>query len=361
MLKKLKQAALVGLRTFGAFNLVQGSNWRRKRLLILGYHGLSLEDEHLWNPDLFMHPDCFRSRLQLLKDRGCAVLPLGEAVQRLYANDLPENSVALTFDDGYYDFYRQAHPILREFNFPATVYLTTFYVHYNRPIWDAMCAYLLWKGRDATLNLRAITGQGENLNLSSDAARTVAYDHLFGFARRQKLSAEEKDELAAKLAERLGIDYDAVRARRIIHLLTPGEVSQLAAEGVDIQLHTHRHRSPMNRQLFSQEIEENRDDIQAMTGSQALHFCYPSGIFDEAFVPWLEDLGVASATTCEPGLASAGSQRLLLPRLVDSMLLSPIEFEGWLTGVSATFPQRQKTYNLGVAEFEERSAVSVHG
>src|SRR5262245_2555796 len=121
MLKKLKQAALLGLKTLGVFTLTQKSVWRRNRLLILAYHGLSLEDEHLWNPDLFMSPDYFRDGIGLLKKRNYAVLPLGEAIRLLYLNDLPKKCVSLTFDDGYHDFYKVALPILKEFNFPATL------------------------------------------------------------------------------------------------------------------------------------------------------------------------------------------------------------------------------------------------
>src|SRR5262245_65988031 len=100
MLKKLKQAVLGGLKTLGIFTLAQKSRWRRNRLLIIAYHGFSLEDEHLWNPDLFMSPDYFRGRMELLKKHGCAVLPLGSAIKRLYANDQPENCVALNLQYG---------------------------------------------------------------------------------------------------------------------------------------------------------------------------------------------------------------------------------------------------------------------
>ncbi len=361
MLKKLKQAALGGLKTLGVFALAQRSRWRRNRLLILGYHGISLEDEHLWDSVLFMHPDYFRSRLELLNKCGCTVLPLGEAIKRLYADDLPGNSVALTFDDGYYNFYKLAHPILKEFNFPATVYLTTFYAIYNQPVFDSACSYLLWKGQNATLDMREITGQDGKLDLSSDAVRKKVYECLIRFARQQKLSAEDKDALAAKLAGQLKIDYDALRAKRLFNLLNPGEVGQLAAEGIDIQMHTHRHRSPLDRQLFAREIDDNRTSIEEMTGHSAVHFCYPSGIFDDAFIPSLEDLGVVSATTCDPGFASRNSHHLLLPRLIDTTPQSPIEFEGWLTGVAAALPRRHRTYNVGVSEYEMRIAVSVHG
>jgi hypothetical protein len=106
-------------------------------------------------------------------------------------------------------------------------------------------------------------------------------------------------------------------------------------------MHTHRHRTPLDRELFRREIVDNRESIRAMTGSEAAHFCYPSGAYDGAFLPWLEELGVASAMTCDVGYASRDSERLLLPRLLDVSSLSHVEFEAWLTGVAAALPRRR--------------------
>jgi peptidoglycan/xylan/chitin deacetylase (PgdA/CDA1 family) len=369
MLKKLKQSTLSGLKRFGVFTLAQNSKWRRSRLLIIAYHGVSLDDEHRWNPSLFMEPDYFRARMELLYTNGCAVLPLDEAIRRLYTNDLPENSVALTFDDGYYGFYKLAYPILKEFGFPATVYLTTFYVQYNRPIFDDVCPYLLWKGKQKTLDLKGLTGEDGEFDISLAASRAAARDHLIGFVRRRELPAEEKDALAARLAHQVEVDYDALCARRMLSLLNPEEVGQLAAEGVDIQLHTHRHQAPWNRKLFGLEVEENLANIHRMTGQtngqmtgrRARHFCYPSGAFNNDILAWLAEMKIVSGATCDPGLASRKSNPLLLPRLVDTMRLSFIEFEGWLTGVSAAIPRQRRSYNCGVREYEMRPDVSVHG
>jgi len=59
------------------------------------------------------------------------------------------------------------------------------------------------------------------------------------------------------------------------------------------------------------------------------------------FLPWLEEAGIRSATTCDPGLASPRSKRLLLPRLLDISSLSEYEFTGWLSGVAAALPRRR--------------------
>ncbi|MBO0799131.1 MAG: polysaccharide deacetylase family protein, partial [Blastocatellia bacterium] len=200
-----------------------------------------------------------------------------------------------------------------------------------------------WKGRNRTLHLKEITGQDVKFDLSIEGARAQATDEIFDFARRAKLTASEKDVLAGTLAKHLSIDYEALLAKRLLHLLNPQEVRGLADDGVDVQLHTHRHRTPLEYQSFCSEIEDNRTCIQSMTGNHATHLCYPSGIYNPAFFPWLKEMGVASATTCDPGLASKNTDRMLLPRFVDTSLQEPIIFEGWLTGVSASLPRRHKT------------------
>ncbi len=342
MLKKFKQAALQSLKTSGVSTLVHNSRWRRQRLLILAYHGISLVDEHLWNGSMFLSPDTLRSRLQQLKQSKCAVLPLDQAIERLYANDLPDRAVAITFDDGTSDFSRRVLPLLKEFDLPATLYLTTFYSEYQRPVFDLMCSYLLWKGRNATLDLKKLTGRAFSTQLSDNESRQAALSQIHSFVRQQKLTAEAKDEFAASLATSLGVSYEELLEQRIMHNLTADEVKKLASDGVDVQLHTHRHRTPKDRGLFLREIEDNRASIKEMTGGHATHFCYPSGVYDPMFLPWLREAGVVSATTCEFGFASRSSDRLLLPRFLDNESLSDIEFESWLTGVSLALPRRRE-------------------
>lgn len=299
-------------------------------------------DEHLWNSSQYMPAEVLRARFELLKKSNCAVLPLAEAVERLYANELPDRAVVITFDDGTADFHRRAFPVIQEFGFPVTLYLTTFYTEYNRPVFDLMLSYLLWKGRDEVLNIGVFTGKEAKIDLRDSASQEKTLAELTAFARTRKFSAEEKDALLVSLAAQLKVDYDALIAERIMHNVTRDEVGELAAAGIDVQLHTHRHRTPLDRSLFLREIEDNRQSIQKMTGMQTRHFCYPSGVYDLAFLPWLKEAGVVSATTCETGFASRDSNPLLLPRVLDNPQLSAIEFESWLTGVSAVLPRRGK-------------------
>ena len=106
--------------------------------------------------------------------------------------------------------------------------------------------------------------------------------------------------MVERLAAALRIDFGRLMARRILQIMRPSSVQQLAAAGVDFQLHTHRHRAPLDRDLFMKEIEENRTRIQQLTGKRPSHFCYPSGNYRAEFLTWLEEEQVVSGVTCDP-------------------------------------------------------------
>ena len=344
MLKSAKRGALHALNSLGVIPRVRDSTWRRGQLLILCYHGIALDDEHEWDSSLYMSAGDFESRLRLLEQGGHTVLPLGVALDHLYSNTLPERSVAITFDDGTYDFLRRAHPLLQKYGFPATVYLTTYYCENNRPVFPGFCSYLLWKARGAVIDAAPIIGETEPWDLRAGAGRARAQRSILRFADRKQMRTDGKTELLEQLAGTLGLDYAALVAKRMVHILTPNEVSALARNGVDFQLHTHRHRTPSDRALFLREIHDNRDRIHSITGDVPTHFCYPSGVHSLEWLPWLAQAGVRSATTGVPGLASPSANALLLPRLVDSAHLSPVEFQAWLSGVGAMLPRRFGEY-----------------
>jgi peptidoglycan/xylan/chitin deacetylase (PgdA/CDA1 family) len=337
MLKKLKLLTLQAAEHLAVASLVSRSDWRRKRLLILCYHGVSLEDEHVWNPNLYVSRSLLCDRLSMLRRTGCAILPLTEAISRLHDGTLPPRSVALTFDDGTYDFYRQAFPMLREFNYPATLYLTTAYCEYNRPVFDLMCGYLMWKGRDRILTMPGVFNGPVRLDA---AGRQQAELTFKTHVRRRSFTEPQKDELLASLAAALDIDYEGLCEKRVLHLVNLDEARDLAQAGVDIQLHTHNHRISLREDRFQREIAENRARIEQVSRAALKHFCYPSGYYKPEFLPWLRAGGIDSATTCEPGLATAKTDPLLLPRLVDSTALSFSEFRAWVSGVAALLPRR---------------------
>jgi len=341
MLRNAKLAALRVLKRAGGFEVVANSKWRRNRLLILCYHGTSLEDEHQWRPPLYVAPEILEQRLQSLRAMRCSILPLGEALQRLQASDLPPCSVAVTFDDGTYDFYRRAYPLLKKYGIPVTVYQTTYYSDNLMPVFNLICSYILWKRRTEKLGPMPEIGINETMNLSTQLSRHRVVRCLVEHADRENLTGREKNEVASRLAQALRVDYVDLTSRRILQLMNGQEIAEIAKDGVDVQLHTHRHRTPDDEALFQRELDDNRCRIESLTGKSPTHFCYPSGVYRQQFVSWLRKDGVLSATTCDSGLVQAGDNPFLLSRFVDTTGRTQLEFESWVSGVGALMALRK--------------------
>jgi peptidoglycan/xylan/chitin deacetylase (PgdA/CDA1 family) len=341
--RPLRLASLALLKGGGALKWVRDSRWRDQRLLILCYHGISIEEEHLWRPATYIHPALFEKRMERLARGRYQVLPLGDAVERLYRGDLPSRSAVITFDDGTYDFLEHAYPALKKYGFPATVYQTTYYCDYDRPVFHLICSYMLWKRRGQVLNGGERVGLASRLDLRTEKSRQAILDQLVKPAEEQRLTEQQKNQLAEEFAGVIGVDYAELVRKRILQLLRPHEVAELADQGVDFQLHTHRHRTPLSEGPFRREIRDNRYSLQSMlSGRSTQHFCYPSGVYEPEFLPWLQAEDVISATTCDPGMASRTSNPLLLPRFVDTSHVTNLEFEGWLSGAASLLPRRKR-------------------
>jgi peptidoglycan/xylan/chitin deacetylase (PgdA/CDA1 family) len=316
------------------------SSWRQQRLLILCYHGVSLADEHQWCPGLYVSPEHLQRRLASLQRLRCNVLPLADGVRQLYAGNLPPRSVALTFDDGYFDFKARALPVLRQFGYAATVYLTTGRVDRNLPNVNLSMSYALWRSKRETFDGSRIPGLDGISRLGAPAERQQLVQRIVDTLNRQGSGEQRRDDIVRLVIERAGLDYDEFLESRILTLLRSEEVTQLAREGVDFQLHTHQHRTPEDPQEFMEDLRVNRERIQAMTGRWATHFCYPSGNYRAEYPVLLRRCGIESATTCDPGMAQAAHDPLLLPRFVDTSEVSPLLFESWVTGAAARLPRR---------------------
>lgn len=338
--KHVRHAALASLRAVGGFRRVAASAWRRRRLLILCYHGVSLQDEHEWDPELFVTPAFLRRRFEILRDRGYLVLPLGEAVRNLRRGTLPPRCVVLTFDDGFHNFFAATAPLLEEFGYPATSYVSTYYCVHQRPVMSLTLPYLLWCARLQVVAPGVLPGQDGSVDLRDPRQREKLAASLFHEAQVFSGDREAQQTWLGEVATRLGIDWENIVRGRLFHLMTVTEVADVARRGIDVQLHTHRHRTPREESAFRSEVIENRRILEDLAGRPATHFCYPSGDVDPVFLPWLRDLEVETATTCMVGMAKSNHDPLLLPRYVDTMAQSEVQFESWLSGAGAMFRRR---------------------
>jgi peptidoglycan/xylan/chitin deacetylase (PgdA/CDA1 family) len=75
-------------------------------------------------------PAMFRKQMAYLKKNNYRVIPLKDLVEFLKGEkQLPKRAVVLTIDDGHRSIYREAFPILKEYGYPATVFVYSDYIN----------------------------------------------------------------------------------------------------------------------------------------------------------------------------------------------------------------------------------------
>ncbi len=273
---------------------------------ILSYHRILDAPD----PILTSEPDVrmFRWQMELLAE--CFnVLPLFDAVRALSSGALPPRAVCITFDDGYRSIHDLALPILKEFNLPSTVFVTT----------DCMREENLWNDRiieavrrlpgdrldmrDAGIGILSLAGTEARFATANRLVESIKY-----------LAPKTRFELMREIEARGGDDS----GHKL--MLTREMVASMAEQGVEIGGHTVSHPilTSLDDQDARAEIENGKTELEAITGRPVRLFAYPNGKtgmdYDDRHVRMAREAGFAAAFTTTPGAASKRHDLFQLPR-----------------------------------------------
>jgi peptidoglycan/xylan/chitin deacetylase (PgdA/CDA1 family) len=182
---------------------------------------------------------------------------------------------AITFDDGYQDFYDHALPLLRRKGIPAAVFVVTDYATNGRvPLHDKL--YLLLNRR-VRRPLHRVVGVA-----IPDISAMNAYD-----AMRALLEALPLDKLELLVGAWESENPISEQLLADFRPLSWETLERIHRSGVTIGSHTRSHILLTNetQPRLNGEVIGSRKEIQRrLPGNEVKHFAYPSGQFNEASV-----------------------------------------------------------------------------
>ncbi|MGF1529307.1 MAG: polysaccharide deacetylase family protein [Candidatus Competibacterales bacterium] len=303
MAQGLSPWTCAALRGLGRFSAPGGA---RGRLSILIYHRILQEPAPLQPSEVAAPTIAWHFGLLA---RCFTVLPLAEAVERLYRKALPPRSVCITFDDGYADNYTQALPLLQRFGLPATVFIASGYLNGNL-MWNEALMELIRRAPGETLDLTT-RGWGVHPLTTLEARRQI----LEALVKRLKyLHPLERIRHIEAMADEVGVVLNH-RA-----MMTSEQVAALAAAEVEIGAHTVNHPvlSHIDDAEARREISENRQHLQELTGRTIRFFAYPYGKpgrdFHRRHQQLVAQLGFRAAVTTAWGVSTPRSDPFGLAR-----------------------------------------------
>ena len=291
----------------------------RRRVLILTYHRFA-ETEI----DGRVSSAQFSAHLQFLK-ANYRVLPLAEIVENLRnGKSLPDNTAAITIDDGYKDVYDVAFPLLKQFQIPATVFVITDFL--DRKCW-------LWTDKARVLALQAtlaeIEFENRKFNLNGAASRQSIAAKINEHLKR--LPDVEKEKQLENLQKSFAVDLTESPAPEF-SAVDWNEAKEMDANGVSIESHTVSHPilTNISDERLRFELTESKRRLREILGREADLFCYPNGGFDERAKMFVANAGYKAAVTTEIGFNDSDSDWFALKRTDAQPAI--IDFEQYASG-----------------------------
>lgn len=292
---------------------------------ILLYHAVVREPLELFDW-CFLSERAFVRQIAYLKDHF-AVIPLADAVARLREGSVRTPTAVLTFDDGFYNNFSVAFPILRAAGLPATIFVTTGLVDTGDTLWFCRLHRALVETARPSLEWR-----GRSFSLRGLDERSAA-----GNAVRAMLKELPQPELLAELRglmQRLDVDPDEpIEPGSPYRMLDHQAIEEMVGSGfVELGGHTRTHAilSRLSPGEQRAEIEHSTAAISSWTGRPCTLFAYPNGgpaDYDATTVATLEACGVTTCVTTIEGPNDAATPPLELRRYGVGADMTPGEFE----------------------------------
>lgn len=276
------------------------------RLSILIFHRVLASSDPLF-PDVPTALE-FEARMRWVRS-WFTVLPLGPAIEMLYAGNLPSRAMAITFDDGYADNEELAAPILASLGLTATFFISTGFLD-GGCMWNDRVIEAVRSCETAELDLSA-AGLGK-FPLSSYVDRGRAVSAILSgikhFEPTQRTSATD------------GVVAAAGGRPAPSPMMQSDQLRRLRKLGMDIGAHTVTHPilTRLDPRAASDEMANSKRELEGILGESVDLFAYPNGVpgqdYASSHALMARECGFRAAVSTAWGAASARSDRFQLPR-----------------------------------------------
>ena len=172
----------------------------------------------------------FREQLNYLKEHDYRVVPMADLLRYIRGDgSLPKRAVVLTIDDGHRSAYRIAYPLLKEFGFPATLFIYSDYINNGGLRWRELKEMT----ESGLITVQSHSKTHDNLTLRRRGESESRY--------RRRLRAEV-NEPTALLRRRLGrkVEFYAYPYGDA----TPRVIQELRVNGLHLGLTVQPHANP---------------------------------------------------------------------------------------------------------------------
>lgn len=276
-----------------------------QRLSILTFHKLPSAIDLSARGELSLQ-DFFRL-LDILQE-NFNLMPLEEGIARMNSSSLPPFSVALTFDDGYPNWFQGVVPLLAARGIHATFFISTGQLE-GRALWFERLDRVLTASRTRRRQLSALFGthgvrvDEQDANFERCVIKAIKFQPVL---RRDAIISE------CEAVFEVDADYP---------IFSVGDVLALQAQGFAVGAHTVNHPilACCTDEEARLEICQSKQMLEDILREPIDLFAYPNGVpnvdIRPSHVRMVRDARFRAAVTTALGAASNRTSKFQLPRM----------------------------------------------
>ena len=269
---------------------------------ILMFHRVCAEDTKpriQGSSGLEVTPSYLEQLIKYFSAVGYEFLSLDGVYERLREKKNGKKFLSFTFDDGYADNYFHAFPILKKYNIPCTIYVSTNYTERQAGPWWYSLEDLLLRNDylEFGLDQRAYKFNTGTLPEKEDAFRIIR--HLLMNGREGDPSSRIQDFFSL-----FDVNLEQLAGKLMLSWEQIIELSKVPI--FDFGAHTVNHfpLNKLSRDEIKYEVLESKKQIESKIKRSVCHFSYPFGssneVNDREFAI-VKECGFKTATTTRWG------------------------------------------------------------
>ncbi len=282
MLKQFARRILFPVITFFSIQKIFSLNSKRKHLNLC-FHGVLTQPNKMLN-----------KRHMPINEFEKIIQYISKNFEVYFSKDQKEKqnkklSLSLSFDDGYFNNYQLALPILEKYKVPATFFVLSEPLKNSEFIcWSDQLDLLL-------LDFPASEFKFNNLFFKNEKGKGFINEKGINIANYIKKLGDEKYPLLNKLcAEYEHFELNKIKNKEAISLLSPDELKKFSdSRFVDIGSHTciHHNLADVEYEIAKRELSESKMEIENVIQKEIIEIAYPDGSYNEETKNIAEELG----------------------------------------------------------------------
>jgi len=274
----------------------------------------------------------FEQQMEFIKGKMTPVSLIDIIDWLLKKKTIPQRAVAITFDDGYEDNFINGYPILRKFDIPATIFLTTGHIETTRVFWWDKVNEIIRKTKRPYINLKDFQGFAQNgyiyspraIMLNSGQSKIHAMKTITELFKTFEYN--RINEAVALLQEIIDVEVQEISYPPMLNWR---QVREMSNNGIDFGAHTVTHVNLAEAGLkeAKKEIITSKESIEEKINRSVQGFAYPYGIerhYNGTIINMVTEAGFKYACTAEKGIALPKDKLYELPRISMSNAQLPL-------------------------------------